>query len=225
MQCTQCGGRLEGTMTFCPFCGVRPEVDLQQIHFRDLGEDAMMACPQCETPLAAIEFDTEPKLRIERCKSCHGMFFNPGELEVVLEARTHPLVWLDEEQLNQIEEDFQGPREVVYRKCPTCAERMTHVNFGRRSGVILDRCGQHGYWMEGSRLRRLAEWWRAGGKLLYQENAARQVALIRAKTPESDQPRTPGGFGPTWGGVGDVLSTEVPMSLLLDVVVKAICRL
>jgi Zn-finger nucleic acid-binding protein len=224
MQCTQCGGRLEGTMTFCPFCGVRPEVDLQQIHFRDLGEDTMMACPQCETPLGVIEFDSEPKLRIERCKGCHGMFFNPGEIEAMLEARTHPLVWLDEEQLNQIEEDFQGPRDIFYRKCPTCAERMTHVNFGGRSGVILDRCGQHGYWMEGSRLLRLGEWWRAGGKLLYQENAARQVALIRAKASEPDQRRTPGGFGPTWGNVGDVLSTEMPLSLLLEVVVKAICR-
>ena len=86
MKCTSCGGRLAGTMTFCPFCGVRQDVNLRQIHFRDLGTDASLPCPHCTTPLGVIEFDTEPKVRIERCTACFGNFFNPGELEVLLDA-------------------------------------------------------------------------------------------------------------------------------------------
>ncbi|MEX1113782.1 MAG: zf-TFIIB domain-containing protein [Akkermansiaceae bacterium] len=66
-------------MTFCPFCGVRQDIDLRQIHFRDLGTDEALACPSCSTGLSVIEFETDPTLRIERCKACHGMFFNPGD--------------------------------------------------------------------------------------------------------------------------------------------------
>jgi len=165
-------------MTFCPFCGVRQDVNLREIHFRDLGFNPSMACPECTTPLSMIEFSTEPAIQIERCPTCFGTFFNPGEVEALLDAQTNPLVWLDPVQLNQIAADFEEERKIFYRKCPTCAERMNHVNFGGHSGVILDRCGPHGVWLDGSKLRRLTEWWRAGGKLIYQQNEAKRVEQI-----------------------------------------------
>jgi Zn-finger nucleic acid-binding protein len=183
VKCTSCNGRLEGTMTFCPFCGVRQDVNLRQIHFRDLGSDASLPCPHCVTPLGVIEFDSEPKVRIERCTTCHGTFFNPGELEALLDAQTHPLVWLDTAQLQQIAADFGHEEEFFYRRCPMCAELMTRVNFGGQSGVIIDRCGAHGVWLDGSELRRLTEWWRAGGKLLYQQNEADRVKRMHAARP------------------------------------------
>jgi Zn-finger nucleic acid-binding protein len=168
-------------MTFCPFCGVRADVDLRQIHFRDLGQNAAMPCPQCTMPLGTIEFDIGPKVRIERCLGCRGMFFNPGEMQALLDAQTNPLVWLDPLQLNQISADFYEDRPIIYRKCPTCSERMSHVNFGGRSGVILDSCGTHGVWLGAGNLRRLTEWWRAGGKLVYQQDqAARTQRLFDA---------------------------------------------
>jgi Zn-finger nucleic acid-binding protein len=170
-------------MTFCPFCGVRQEVDLRQINFRDLGTDASLPCPHCTTPLGVIEFDSEPKVRIERCTTCHGNFFNPGELEVLLESRAPSLVWLDEVQLGQIATDLVPEEEFVYRRCPMCAELMSRVNFGGKSGVIIDRCGTHGAWLDGNELRQLIEWWRAGGKLLYQQNEADRVKRIEAARP------------------------------------------
>lgn len=184
MKCTSCGGRLEGTLTFCPFCGVRQDVNLRQIHFRDLGTDAAMPCPECSVPLDVIEFDGEPAVRIERCTSCHGTFFNPGELEALLDSQTNPLVWLDQAQLQQIAADFRDDYEVVYRRCPMCAELMSRINFGGQSGVIIDRCGTHGVWLDGSELRRLTEWWRAGGKLLYQQHEAdRAKTIITRRLP------------------------------------------
>jgi Zn-finger nucleic acid-binding protein len=176
-------------MTFCPFCGVRQDVNLRQIHFRDLGTDAALPCPHCFTPLDVIEFDSDPKVRIERCTTCYGTFFNPGELEVLLDAQTNPLVWLDPVQLQQITKDFHHDPEIAYRKCPMCAERMSHINFGGKSGVIIDRCGTHGIWLEGSELRRLTEWWRAGGKLIYQQNETDRLKfLVSPPPPKRKQP-------------------------------------
>jgi len=158
MKCLECGGRLEGPMTFCPFCGVRQDIDLRQIHFRDLGVEQALSCPQCETGLQVMELDLQPPLRIERCGACAGLFFNPGELEVVLDGQTHAVAWFDLLQLKQITEDFERPRGAVYRKCPICDQRMNHLNFGGRSGVVVDHCAAHGLWLEAGHLRRLAEW-------------------------------------------------------------------
>lgn len=184
MKCTSCGGRLEGAMTFCPFCGLRQDIDLRQIHFRDLGQDTSLPCPSCESALSVIMIETDPPLRVERCNGCNGMFFNPGKLEALLDSQTNPLVWLDNAQMNQIGEDFGFSHEVVYRKCPMCSERMSHLNFAGHSGVILDRCGTHGVWLEGGELRRLTEWWRAGGKLVFQQNEADKTKrLYQTKAP------------------------------------------
>lgn len=197
MKCAHCGGRLEGNLTVCSFCGTRQDVDLSQVHHRDLGHAGSMPCPGCEATLNVIEFDLDPPIRIERCESCFGMFFNPGELVALLEAKTNPLVWLDRRRLEEITENYGYNHEVVYLKCPICGERMSHRNFGGRSGVVLDQCGAHGMWVEGGELRRLLEWWRAGGKHLHQQHEARKAARLhgvggrragsnRARTAETD---------------------------------------
>ncbi len=179
MKCTSCGGALSGAMTFCPFCGVRQAIDLRQTHFREMSSpDQNLPCPGCETPMQVIEVDTLPPLHIERCGKCYGMFFNPGELEAVLNYKTEAAVRFDSVMLDQIHEDFGSHHEVVYRKCPFCAERMSHLNFGGRSGVILDKCGTHGVWLDGGELRRLAEWWRAGGKLIHKKHEAERIGKL-----------------------------------------------
>lgn len=177
-----------------------------------------MTCPQCTTPLGVIEFETVSRIRIERCSTCHGMFFNPGEIESLLDAQTNPLVWLDPVQIQQIDDDFGHQREIFYQKCPMCDERMSHVNFGARSGVILDRCGTHGIWLEGSKLRRLTEWWRAGGKLIYQQNEANRAKMLygfHEKRGTLISPEKPEA------GTWSLPDTSIDPSILIDVIVSA----
>ncbi len=216
MKCTNCGGALGDTMTFCPYCGVRADVDLRQIHFRDLGQDASLPCPECATPLGVIELQVEPPVCVERCPTCLGMFFNPGELPFLLDAQTNPLVWFDGTQLQQIATDFGHQDHIRYKKCPLCPEFMNRINFGGRSAVILDSCGTHGMWVEGTELRRLTEWWRAGGKLIFQQNEADKVKTHYATMkkdypihlPDTSQdatlPETPADIGTVIAGLATI---------------------
>lgn len=184
MKCHSCGGALKGAMNFCPYCGVRQDIDLRQMHFRDLSvPESELPCPSCTKPLHLIEVATSPPMKIERCAECFGMFFNPGELEAVLHQQTEAAVRFDSMMLDQVAADYGFNHEVVYRKCPMCSERMSHLNFGGRSGVILDRCGTHGLWLDGGELRRLAEWWRAGGKLIHQQEEAKRIGKLFASEP------------------------------------------
>jgi Zn-finger nucleic acid-binding protein len=52
---------------------------------------------------------------------------------------------------------------VRYGPCPDCAKLMNRVNFGKRSGIVLDACSQHGTWFDADELRRVVEFVRDGG--------------------------------------------------------------
>lgn len=167
-------------MLFCPFCGSRQDIDLRKVQFRDLGSDASLSCPDCREALNVVEIGTSPAMTIERCPGCMGMFFNHGELEKLLEEHTSDVILLDKERLERISEQFGFNHEVIYLQCPMCHERMSHRNFGGRSGVILDRCGTHGMWVQGGELRRLLEWWSSGGKHIHQQSEQERLAKLKA---------------------------------------------
>jgi Zn-finger nucleic acid-binding protein len=209
MKCLHCNGALDVGLSFCPYCGVRADIDLRQVHFRDLGPAEGQKCPACRGQLGGIEFPGKPPVVIERCLSCHGMFFNPGELEAILEMGTWPLVWLDPAGFERIAADFGHRREIVYRACPMCAERMSPYMFGGGSGVIVDRCGTHGLWLEAGGLRRLMEWWRVGGKLIYEQHQREKVQTLYGK---SEKPTFRKSVEPTpsWGPK-EPPAPEVPM--------------
>ena len=163
---------------------------MKQIAFEDLGvSDPPMPCPACDGTLRHIRIDLPTPLTIERCGNCCGLFFNPGELEHVLDAQTNPVVVIDYQQIDVLASDVSDPGEIRYLKCPVCAERMSRYNFGGRSGVILDRCGAHGFWLEGGELRRLAEWWRVGGKHLHQQHEAERAARFYTPPPPPSPPK------------------------------------
>ena len=95
MKCQQCTGHLNPKSNVCPYCGSRVEADLKSANFRDLGPNPDLPCPECREPLDVLEFDTNPRVAIERCKSCLGTFFNPGEIELLLQHYTTEVLWVD----------------------------------------------------------------------------------------------------------------------------------
>ena len=215
MKCRHCNGALDVGASSCPYCGVRADIDLRMLHFRDLGPAEGQKCPGCRGKLGGIEFSTQPPVLIERCLTCHGMFFNPGELEAVLELGTWPLVWLDPVEFQRIAADFGHRKEIVYRACPVCAERMSPHMFGGGSGVIVDRCGTHGLWLEAGGLRRLMEWWRAGGKHIHQAHEAERARMLYGK---SERPAFRKAVEPAtdWKSSGSAGSEPGPLDSLDD---------
>jgi len=67
----------------------------------------------------------------------------------------------------------RGP---LYRPCPACATLMHRFNFGKRSGVIVDSCKDHGVWFDSDELERIVKWVRTGG-----EERAKRAALEEAR--------------------------------------------
>lgn len=53
---------------------------------------------------------------------------------------------------------------------------MNRINFGYRSGVIVDSCKSHGVWLDNGEITHLMEWRKAGGQLLHEKNTQRSLA-------------------------------------------------
>ena len=80
---------------------------------------------------------------------------------------------------------------------------MNRVNFGRRSGVVIDQCIKHGIWLDSGELTHLLEWKKAGGQLLQEQHAAelekqkqRQQDVLPGSVTDYSV-KTSGGFGST----------------------------
>jgi Zn-finger nucleic acid-binding protein len=53
--------------------------------------------------------------------------------------------------------------EVRLRACPACKELMYRKNWGGHSGVVVDRCEQHGTWYDEGEAEKIREYVRLGG--------------------------------------------------------------
>ena len=154
-----------------------------------------MECPRCEGPLEIwnlVPEDQTFRLDVERCGSCHGIFFNPGELQSLLHNQVVSTIWLDLEKLETMRPTESDPlgrlgvRERHYLPCPTCKEIMNSQNFGRRSGVLVDLCRHHGIWLDGGELQKVSEWWRAGGEHLYKASETKRAESLQAAPVRRD---------------------------------------
>lgn len=182
-KCSSCSAPLPANTQYCSYCGVRNDIDLQGKHdYRVVDSDGERICPICRHGLQTISLDQADSLHIERCADCYGLFFDPGEIESLLERAVAPVHTVNLELLNNINRD-RYPRDdrVRYLKCPVCQTLMNRVSYGYRSGVVIDQCKKHGVWLDGGQISHLLEWKKAGGQILDRQKAAAKQAQVSSE--------------------------------------------
>lgn len=186
-RCSNCKAPLPPGSLICQYCGNRTDVDLKGVHYYTTHEsDTPRICPRCNVKLKTIDLKLNGRFLIERCATCYGLFFDPGELETLLEATVKNVFEIDRAGLEAINEQRKvNQYPISYIKCPVCSQLMNRVNFGVKSGVVVDRCKQHGVWLDGGELRQLFEWMKLGGQLLEQER--QQQLRKEAELREQEQ--------------------------------------
>jgi Zn-finger nucleic acid-binding protein len=194
MNCTSCGAPLPAKSLVCPFCNTRNAVDLRGLSASTAHPPAAPRdCPECRIPMDSLNVGHRERFFIEKCQRCHGLFFDLNELHALLDDAVAPAYEINYPLLTTIQgESPASRRKITYVPCPGCGKLMNRVQFGQRSGVVVDRCRDHGVWLEGGELRKLMEWKKAGGQVLDRQQAApadpRANELIRALTEKSEQP-------------------------------------
>lgn len=221
--CNNCSAPLPVNSVTCDYCGSRNNVDLTAVHYNTTHEsDTARSCPVCSIPLKTIDLGVNGKFFIERCEECLGLFFDPGELEALLEHSVTNVFEINRSRLAtfSLSPPANG-RVATYVKCPVCATMMNRINFGTRSGVVLDRCKEHGVWLDAGELRQLYEWTKAGGRLLDKERQEQKKAeaLLDEKMRQS---RAMGGVGADFPSLDPFDLTRKAEPDLLDILVKTV---
>ncbi|MCK4764965.1 MAG: zf-TFIIB domain-containing protein [Candidatus Aminicenantes bacterium] len=169
--CVNCAAPLPKGSNICKYCGTRNDVDLKMIHEHTIHEpESERTCPRCKTALQTINLKIEGKFLIEKCNGCFGLFFDPGELEALVDKSVTNVFDVNYNRIRSLgEQRRHDDYPVRYIKCPVCGKLMNRINFGSRSGVVVDKCKQHGLWLDGGELRQIMEWVKAGGQLLHHQ--------------------------------------------------------
>jgi len=103
-----------------------------------------MKCPVCKVSTTAVEYD---KIEIDYCSVCHGIWFDRGELELLIDTLAGGAT---RELVNSL---MQRPQKKVSEKsrgCPICHRKMRKIDVGSGREVLIDMCNAgHGLWFDG----------------------------------------------------------------------------
>lgn len=176
-KCVHCHANLPHGVIRCSYCGAANDIDLEGKHYYTVHpcEDPRI-CPLCKTPMACLNLgNTIKPFFIERCEHCFGLFFDPGELDLLVRDHSQGVFNIDALRLDTLrQENAQNNAPVSYRACPVCQKLMNRQNYGNRSGVVIDRCRDHGVFLDGGELKRILLWARLGGVLQSEQIQAEQ---------------------------------------------------
>lgn len=147
IKCRLCGKDVNPNSAICPFCGGRLIGTLS--HEKPL-------CPRCKV---SLEINQKEDLELDICPECGGLWLDRQEFHIL----TAPSNVYQEEKLT--EEYARPPLEdnVHYLCCMRCGKLMTRTNFAKISGVIIDRCGKHGVWLDKGELEKIRHFIADGG--------------------------------------------------------------
>lgn len=108
-------------------------------------------CPHCRTELAAGRVDD---LHIDVCFSCHGTWFDRGELRRAKDVALPDGDWLDFDIWSH------GDRFTINAgpvNCPCCGRRLCRVQYGD-THVEIDVCPTcEGVWLDEAELSKIVE--------------------------------------------------------------------
>ena len=177
LTCPQCGAAAASDATACAFCHARLATIACAACF-GLVFIGSRHCDHCGAAITPERVSDSPRSCPRGCGALRGLTLGSAELEecpgcggMWLQQRVFQRIYAEEErgsivlgpELTAHQVQRSAVETVRYIPCPDCSALMNRINFGKRSGVILDSCAHHGTWFDADELRRVVEFIRDGG--------------------------------------------------------------
>jgi len=93
------------------------------------------------------------QIELDHCLSCHGLWFDAEELELLFSSLE------EDEMARSLQQLMALPRRTIHErplKCPRCRHRMDKVVVDSEETILLDRCRRgDGLWFDGGELHRM----------------------------------------------------------------------
>ena len=109
-----------------------------------------MICPTCHSVMIVVE---QAKVELDYCTNCSGVWFDSGELELLLDVMGLGGGSLS---LTDILASPEAKTTEKKRRCPICSQKMKKTTIGEEPEVLIDMCPQgDGLWFDGGEVSRL----------------------------------------------------------------------
>ena len=109
-----------------------------------------MICPVCKRDMIVVEYHD---IELDYCSGCKGVWFDSGELELILNS--HGLEGV-EPFLGNILDSSEATSSEKKRRCPICGDKMKKTYLGEPPKILIDLCGkEHGLWFDGGEVTQL----------------------------------------------------------------------
>jgi Zn-finger nucleic acid-binding protein len=97
----------------------------------------------------------QDKIELDHCVNCSGVWFDSGELELMLERMGLDASVLSIAKIMDLPEAKSTEKK---RRCPICRRKMRKVNIGQEPKVLIDVCPKgDGLWFDGGEIRQIIE--------------------------------------------------------------------
>ena len=102
-----------------------------------------MKCPACSNLMIVVEHEN---IELDYCTECSGVWFDAGELELLLERMELEGSSLS---LDGILTSPEAKSAEKKRKCPICRQKMKKATVGHEPEVLIDACQRgDGLWFD-----------------------------------------------------------------------------
>jgi Zn-finger nucleic acid-binding protein len=109
-----------------------------------------MICPVCKYDMIVVEYHN---IELDYCNSCRGVWFDSGELELLLKSYglEEPRAFFD-----GIFNSQEAASSEKKRNCPICGHKMKKTAIGGQPEILIDVCrDKHGLWFDGGEVTQL----------------------------------------------------------------------
>ena len=111
-----------------------------------------MICPVCHKGALIVEYQN---IELDYCPVCHGVWFDAGELELLVEAAG---LGDHRSYLDNIINAPEAATPEKKRKCPICYQKMKKTYIDADKKVLIDVChAGDGIWFDGGEVNQLVK--------------------------------------------------------------------
>jgi Zn-finger nucleic acid-binding protein len=189
MKCIYCGAAMPPSGLICDYCGKRNPLNLTSLKEKQLMTEQTapkLTCSLCKTEMDQINVGIAEDILIHRCSECDGVFVTEENLQKTIKHHVGVVQVVDYRTLRFILDHprHENDTNTAYKQCPVCHERMRKLTYAAVSGVLVDRCIEHGVWLDSGELQQLFEWKSVAVSLHKQQVAEGRAKVLHHNTKE-----------------------------------------
>lgn len=159
----------------------------------------MKTCPRCQTALKEFPLG---HLQIDMCPTCEGSWWENEEDELGQVMRMdQPVARVNDSELAPIllQDKTEGMALDAPANCPVCGKVMDRYKYFLTSDIWLDRCEEHGVWLDDGELKAMVDFYVKDRNL--ELDPATSAKLMAQLKEISDRNKPERGFSAWMGGM------------------------